>query len=80
MSITAFAVTAGSGTGGDPGITVRDDDPAVMDLAVLDGDPGDSRGDLDWDAADAMLRAAGWARTGPWIRSGEQWAAHVERA
>ncbi len=83
MSTIAFATTTSNTLGADAGITISDYDPdgdVHADQAVIDSDPGDDEyGDIDADNADAILESHGWSRIDPWIRSGGQWAAEVEK-
>lgn len=77
MSAIAYVTVAGNPLGADPGVSIfRGPDEIARhdtDLRLEDKDGG-----LHEDAADVFVARFGYDRTGPWIRSGGQWAAEVE--
>ena len=72
---TAWATTAQSLPGADPGIGITDDGGLIDgQWSVTDWE------DWDADAADDELARMGWTRTGAWTDSAGQWAAEVAKA
>lgn len=89
---TAWATTAVSMPGTDPGVSVtralvegtyREEAGVVASWGSEDdawGQDADDDTRLDTEAADTALTELGWTRTGDWRNSGGQWAADIERA
>lgn len=78
MNTIAYATTTDNPLGADEGISVLS---LGSELALISGDITTAQSPdlvLDADAADALLREAGWQRSGDWIYSGGQYAAEVE--
>jgi len=90
--LMAWATTDGNTIGADAGISVMERDVVADDHGSITGQGGETEiaredaplgtdyyGELDADAADAMLEGLGFSRVNPWMESGGQWGAEVEK-